>query len=150
MSHPQSSTKKIPGKIRTESRTKKSKSGKGAGILLRRKAGKAVNSPIKALSINYNFANSVVAEILDVSAKTLTRYQDNAKSLSAQQRDRIKIVESILAMGKRVLGSEEEVKNWLYRPVHSIENQRPIDLIVSESGRRRVESVLLQIEGGVY
>ena len=134
----------------SQTTTKKASGPKVAGIHFRRTAGKIVNSPIKALSVNYNFANSVVAEILDVSTKTLNRYQENSKALSAQQRDRIKIVESILAIGKRVLGSEVEVKHWLYRPVHSMENQRPIDLIVSESGRRRVENVLLQIEGGAY
>ena len=105
---------------------------------------------IKLLSNNYNFSATIFAEILDVSPKTFFRYQANTKGLSTQQKDRIGIVESILETGKRVLGNEEEVRHWLYRPVHSIENQRPIDLIVTESGRRRVENVLLQIEGGAY
>jgi putative toxin-antitoxin system antitoxin component (TIGR02293 family) len=105
---------------------------------------------IKSLADNYKFSASIIAEILDVSPKTFSRYQENAKGLSTQQKDRIEIVEVILATGKRVLGTEEEVRRWLYRPVHSIENQRPIDLIVSESGRRRVENVLLQLEGGAY
>lgn len=98
----------------------------------------------------YGFSNAVLAEILDVTTKTLSRYQANDKPLSTQQKDRIEMVESILALGVRVLGDEGEMKNWLSRPVYSIDNKRPIDLIVSESGRRRVENVLLQIEGGAY
>lgn len=121
-----------------------------AGIQRWTKMDSGVVNQIKSLASHYKLTASVAAEILDVSPKTYSRYLENAKPLSAQQKDRINIVESILRLGKRVLGSEIEVNRWLSRPVHSIENQRPIDLIVSESGRRRVENVLLQIEGGAY
>lgn len=105
---------------------------------------------ITDLSRDYDFTNSMVASILDVTTKTLSRYQESSKPLSIQQADRIRVVESILELGKHVLGTELEVKKWLHEPVLSLENQKPIDLIVTESGRRRVENVLLQIEGGVY
>lgn len=105
---------------------------------------------MKEFSAKYGFTNLVLAEILDVSLKTLSRYQANSKELSPQQKDRVEMVASILVLGKRILGDENEVKNWLNEQVYSIENQKPIDLIVSESGRRRVENVLLQIEGGAY
>ena len=60
------------------------------------------------------------------------------------------MVDSILNLGKRILGSDAEVKRWLHTPVHALENQKPIQLIVSESGRRRVENVLLMLEGGAF
>jgi putative toxin-antitoxin system antitoxin component (TIGR02293 family) len=118
------------------------------GLKAKLSKGSVILKQIESLSRDYDFTSSTVAEIPDVSQKTLSRYHENAKPLSAQQKDRIAVVETILELGKRVLGSEAEVKRWLFRPVHSIENQRPIDLIISESGRRRVENVLLQIEGG--
>jgi len=125
---------------------------------IRKAAAKSGNKPsadaltrsLKRLALEYDFTAKEVAEILDVTSKTLSRYQENAQPVSEQQADRINVVETILDLGKRVLGSEQEVKRWLHRPVHSLENQRPINLIVSESGRRRVENVLLQVEGGSY
>jgi putative toxin-antitoxin system antitoxin component (TIGR02293 family) len=146
MHHPPASTrKKASPPPKAEHKMKLSRNSAAIPIT---EAG--IAKQIKALSSRYSIAASVLAEILDVSPKTFSRYQGNAKALSFQQKDRIGIVQSILILGKRVLGTEEEVKRWLYRPVHSIENRKPIDLIVTESGRRRVENVLLQIEGGVY
>lgn len=124
--------------------------GAASGVHATARSSNAVVDQIRNLARNYNVTSSVAARILDVSPKTYSRYLENSKSLSDQQKDRLNVVASILQLGKRVLGNEEEVKKWLFRPVHSIENQRPIDLIVSESGRRRVENVLLQIEGGAY
>lgn len=117
-----------------------------------KKAAKAPGpaDQFRQLTETFDFTAKEVAAILDVTPKTLGRYRENAKPLSDQQVDRINVVESILEMGKRVLGDEEEVKRWLHRPVQALENQRPIDLMVSESGRRRVENVLLLIEGGAY
>jgi len=147
--------KKFPKEIRAVAArmlTKKVATGKDVVPVPATKAiSKSKTVPImNEFSEKYGFSNVVLAEILDVSLKTLSRYQANDKPLSVQQKDRIKMVESILELGKRVLGDESEVKSWLSRPVYSIENKKPIELIVSESGRRRVENVLLQIEGGAY
>ena len=139
MAQLQSATKKNPAQIKAVKKARPTKSSTSPII-----------AHLKDLSASFNITSSILAEILEVSPKTLTRYQENEKELSPQQKDRVEIVESIMELGKRVLGDEEEVRNWLRRPVHSIENQKPIDLITSESGRRRVENVLLQIEGGAF
>jgi len=124
--------------------------GKSKSVTVSPKIDAGIVKKIKSLSVTYSFPASTIARILDVSPKTYSRYLDSAAGYSIQQKDRIDIIGSILDVGKRVLGDEEEVKQWLYRPVHSIENQRPIDIIDTESGRRRIENVLLQIEGGAY
>jgi putative toxin-antitoxin system antitoxin component (TIGR02293 family) len=105
---------------------------------------------IRALTAGYDFTERDLAHILDVNKRTITRWKAKDESLSQQQMDRIRVLESILDLGKRVLGSENEVKLWLHSPVFSLEGQKPMELIKTESGRRRVENVLLQIEGGVY
>lgn len=139
MVRPRSTTKKNPAEIKLGKRARSMRSGASPII-----------AHLRDLSASFNITSSIMAEILEVSPKTLSRYRENEKELSPQQRDRVEIVESIMELGKRVLGDEDEVRNWLRRPVHSIENRRPIDLITSESGRRRVENALLQIEGGAF
>jgi putative toxin-antitoxin system antitoxin component (TIGR02293 family) len=105
---------------------------------------------VHALTSGFDFTDSDLAGILDVNKRTITRWRAQDARLSPQQIDRIAVLESILDLGKRVLGSENEVRLWLNSPVLALEGQKPIELIKTESGRRRIENVLLQIEAGVY
>ncbi len=121
---------------------------RGAKAVTSRHFGLAEN--IRVLTSRYSFSERDLAGILDVNKRTITRWKAQNGRKSLQQIDRIDVLQSILNLGKRVLGSENAVKLWLDSPVFSLEGQRPRDLIKTESGRRRVENVLLQIEGGVY
>lgn len=49
----------------------------------------------------------------------------------------------------KILGGVE-AKNWLYKPIPSLGNEVPLDLLDTEAGRRLVEQALLQIEHGDY
>src|SRR5437870_4557375 len=108
---------------------------------------RGVKKNIRTLT-EYGLTERDLASILDVNQRTISRWKAQSGRMSPQQIDRINVLESILDLGKRVLGSEDAVKLWLNSPVFSLEGQQPRDLISTESGRRRVENVLLQIEGG--
>jgi putative toxin-antitoxin system antitoxin component (TIGR02293 family) len=140
-------------------RARPPKSGKPAGVrrskpksgVERKKSGAfPLAGHIHSQTAGYGFIERDLAEILDVNKRTITRWKSQKVRLSAQQIDRIRVLESILALATSVLGSQDEVQRWLNSPVFSLEGQRPMDLIKTESGRRRVENVLLQIQGGVY
>ncbi len=108
---------------------------------------------VKELNASYALTLSDIADVLDVAPKTLTRWTKNkksTKSISKQKSDRLEILESILVLGKKVLGSEDELNRWLHNPVFALDGKKPIDLIKTESGRRRVEEALHQIEYGIY
>lgn len=105
---------------------------------------------LKELTDDYEMSVADVADVLDVTPKTLSRNKRKEGGFSYQQTDRLRVLDSILTLGRRVLGSEEEVKGWLRKSVFSLEGQKPIDLIKTESGRRRVEGVLHQIEHGIF
>jgi putative toxin-antitoxin system antitoxin component (TIGR02293 family) len=108
---------------------------------------------IKKLNERYSLTMVDIADVLDIAPKTLTRWtksKASSKVISQQKSDSLKILESILELGKQVLGSDEELNNWLHNPVFKLEGEKPIDLIKTESGRRKVEEVLHQIEYGIY
>ena len=113
-------------------------------------------SPVgKIREINERYALTVgdIAGVLDVATKTITRWtksKNGGSTLSAQKKDRLAVLESILKLGKKVLGSNEELNRWLHSPVFSLDGKKPVDMIKTESGRRRVEEVLHQIEYGIY
>ena len=104
---------------------------------------------IKELNERYALTIGDIAAVLDLSPKTISRWTKNKKStekISEQRSDSLYILE----LGKKVLGSEDELNNWLHNPVFALDGNKPIDLIKTESGRRRVEEALHQIEYGIY
>jgi putative toxin-antitoxin system antitoxin component (TIGR02293 family) len=109
---------------------------------------------IRELNERYALTIGDIADILDVAPKTLSRWakKNNKKSgvVSERKTDSLQILESILELGKKVLGSDEELNQWLHNPVFALDGKKPVDVIKTESGRRKVEEVLHQIEFGIY
>ena len=91
-----------------------------------------------------------LADVLEVTPKTLTRWKRKNEVLSPQQSDRVAVLESIFTLGEKVLGSREKIKEWIHQPVLYLNGGRPLDDLKTESGRRRVEEALHQIEFGMY
>jgi putative toxin-antitoxin system antitoxin component (TIGR02293 family) len=110
-------------------------------------------SKIRELNERYALTIGDIAGVLDVAPKTLTRWAKNktqAKLISQQKTDSLDILNSILKLGKKVLGSDDELNRWLHSSVFALGGKKPIDLIKTESGRRKVETALHQIEYGIF
>jgi putative toxin-antitoxin system antitoxin component (TIGR02293 family) len=105
---------------------------------------------VKQLSATFDLSVRDVAGVLDVAPKTISRWHGKDSALSEQQADRMMILKSIFDLGTRVLGSDENVKKWIREPIFSLDGQTPLALLKTESGRRRIESVLHQIEYGFF
>ncbi len=111
------------------------------------------SSRIRKINEKYALTISDIADVLDVAPRTLsrwTKHKKNPKSISERKTDSLKILESLLKLGEKVLGSENELNQWLHNPVFALDGEKPVDLIKTESGRRRVEEALHQIEYGIY
>ena len=104
----------------------------------------------EALGSHYDLSAKDFADVLEVTPKTLTRWRQKGEVLSPQQCDRVHVLESLLALGEKVLGSSENVKRWIHAPVLYLQGACPLDLLKTETGRRRVEEALRQIEYGMY
>jgi putative toxin-antitoxin system antitoxin component (TIGR02293 family) len=111
-------------------------------------AGISAVAVVNELEAEYSLSARDLADVLDITPKTFSRWKDREDAMSVQQADRIMIVLSILELGKSVLGSEGAVKKWIHEPVFSLDGKAPLDLIKTESGRRKVETALLQIRHG--
>jgi putative toxin-antitoxin system antitoxin component (TIGR02293 family) len=91
-----------------------------------------------------------LAEILEVSPKTLTRWIKTGERLSPQQTDRMARLETLFKHGEHVLGSRESVQRWLHAKVLYLDGKRPIELLKTESGREQVDEALGVIEWGMF
>lgn len=67
-----------------------------------------------------------------------------------QQLDSIEVLNEIVGLGERVLGTKDAFKFWLIQPAIDLNGNRGIDLISTESGRRQIEYTLHQIEFGQF
>lgn len=90
-----------------------------------------------------------MAEYIGVTYRT---YQRRAKKgmLEDAESAKVEMLDSLLGLGSRVLGSEEEARLWLTSPILSLGSDRPIDLLDTVKGYERVKNKLLQIEYGTY
>lgn len=105
---------------------------------------------VKELTVDFDLSVKDVAGVLDVTPKTFSRWRGRDNAMSEQQADRMMVLKSIFDLGRKVLGSDASVKKWIREPIFSLDGQTPLNLLKTESGRRRVESVLHQIEYGFF
>lgn len=81
-----------------------------------------------------------------VPKATLARY---ATRLNAAQSMRIARIASIWTEARRVWGSDEETRDFLFRPHQLLEGRRPIDVAIeNELGGQLVQDILGRLEYG--
>jgi putative toxin-antitoxin system antitoxin component (TIGR02293 family) len=90
-----------------------------------------------------------MAEYIGVTFRT---YQRRAKKgrLEDAESAKVEMLDSLLDLAKRVLGSQEEARQWLTSPILALSSERPINLLDTVKGYERVKNKLLQIEYGMY
>jgi putative toxin-antitoxin system antitoxin component (TIGR02293 family) len=85
-----------------------------------------------------------------ISPRTLKHRKARGENLSREETDRAVRVASVLALAEQVFGSEAKAMEWLRRCDESLGDRTPLSLLGTESGGRLVESLLWQIDEGVY
>lgn len=105
---------------------------------------------IKDLTDNFDISAKDMAGVLDITPKTFSRWKGRENPMSEQQADRMTILQAIFDLGRKVLGSDANVKKWIREPIFSLNGEIPLHLLKTESGRRRIESALHQIEYGFF
>lgn len=94
-------------------------------------------------------SKDVLAEnILDISVKTMFRYQKENKKLNARLSEIALKFVSLLNKGIEVFGDINSFRNWLNKPAYGLGNQIPIELLNTNTGMDLVEEELLRIEFG--
>ena len=95
------------------------------------------------------FAVKDILERLDIAPSTYKAKKKNKSLLDSSSTEKLMRLISVINLTSDILG-ENEAKEWLYKNISSLGNQKPIDLLDTEAGHRLVEQALLQIKYGVY
>ncbi len=93
---------------------------------------------------------SRLAKVVGISERTLSRRLVGRERLSAGESDRMVRLARILAMAGDVLGSSKKASLWLKSENRALHDERPLDLLDTDTGARAVETVLGRIAYGLY
>jgi putative toxin-antitoxin system antitoxin component (TIGR02293 family) len=88
------------------------------------------------------------ADLLDVSYKTITRYQKENKKLSPLQSEFILKTIALYNKGQKVFGSNESFANWLQKPAFGLGNKLPNTFITTVTGINYIIEELNRIAHG--
>ena len=94
--------------------------------------------------------DDVLADLLGVSQKTLSRARTAHARLDPVTSDRLYRVARIGALAIEVLEDEGRARNWLKQPQIGLGGRTPLSLLTTDVGGVEVEKLLLRIEHGVY
>lgn len=102
------------------------------------------NDMVQVADYDKDFA----AGLLDLSYKTVTRYQKEKKTFSPLQSEYIIKTITLFHKGGEVFGSIESFKKWLDKPAFGLGNIIPRNIITTVSGINFVMEELNRIERG--
>lgn len=89
-----------------------------------------------------------VAELLQVSPRTLSNYEREQKKLSASQSESVLKLISLHLEGRLVFGGSESFNTWLGKPSYGLQGKVPADLLLTSGGISLVHEEVLRIAYG--
>jgi putative toxin-antitoxin system antitoxin component (TIGR02293 family) len=95
-----------------------------------------------------NYDKDYAADLLDVSYKTITRYQKENKKLSPLQSEFILKTIVLYNKGEKVFGSHQSFANWLNKPAFGLGNRFPNSFITTVTGINYIIDELNRIAYG--
>lgn len=85
-----------------------------------------------------------------ISPRTLKHRKARREPLSHEETDRVVRVARIIALAENVFGNRDKALRWLRSKDDHINERTPLSMLHTESGGRLVESMLWQIDEGIY
>jgi putative toxin-antitoxin system antitoxin component (TIGR02293 family) len=95
-----------------------------------------------------SYDKDYAADLLDVSYKTITRYQKENKKLSPLQSEFILKTIVLYNKGEKVFGSHKSFTNWLQKPAFGLGNRVPNTFITTVTGINYIVDELNRIAHG--
>lgn len=89
-----------------------------------------------------------LAGLMNVSLKTLLRYKQQNKKLSATKSERVLKLIALYKKGNEIFGDTLSFRRWLDKPAYGLGNMTPIDLMHTSGGIDLIQEELLRIEFG--
>jgi len=89
-----------------------------------------------------------MADLMNVSLKTLLRYKQQNKKLSAAKSERVLKLIALYKKGEEIFGNASEFHKWLDEPSYGLGEMVPFDLMHTSGGIDLIMEELKRIEFG--
>lgn len=89
-----------------------------------------------------------LADLLNVSVKTMQRYQKENKNLNPLNSEMVLKFIALFKQGLVIFGLKKAFLNWLDKPAIGLGNNHPYDLLKTSNGIDLVNDELIRIEYG--
>jgi putative toxin-antitoxin system antitoxin component (TIGR02293 family) len=105
---------------------------------------------LRELAKELHMDRQVVAAVIGIPVRTLSRRLSSRSRLSPLESDRTVRFARVVAQAKDTFDDLSKAATWLQTPNRVLKGQRPIDLLDTDAGVQQVETVLGRIAYGVY
>jgi putative toxin-antitoxin system antitoxin component (TIGR02293 family) len=109
--------------------------------------------PVKtlpALAEELDVERRILAKVVGISDRTLSRRLASGSKLSAEESDRTMRVARVMAQATDTFGNAEKAAHWLKAPNRVMDGETPLSLLDTDAGVKWVETILGRIAWGVY
>lgn len=93
-------------------------------------------------------ADEELAQVLEISPRSLLRLRASTKRLPADTSDRLYALSRLYALAEDIFGDRETALGWLREPQFALGNERPSEWLRDEYGREQVRALLERIRHG--
>ena len=106
--------------------------------------------PVSAIEFILDSGRLTLAELdrIVLPRKTLM-HRRKLGALTPEQSDRLVRVARLIAAAEETFGSPDKAHAWLRRPTTALAGEKPLDLLDTDEGARRVETLLGRIGHGI-
>lgn len=116
-------------------------------LVSRAKHGVPVSAFFDLIELS-NLTKQELASLLDVSFKTIQRYQKEGKKMNALNSEQLLKMISLYQKAEEVFGSLESFNRWLRKPAAGLGNEIPLSLMETSGGIDLIYDELSRIEYG--
>ena len=86
---------------------------------------------------------------LVVKPRTLSHRRDRGQPLSIDESDRAVRVVRIIQQATDAFGDKDKAMRWLRKPKRRFDGRAPMDMLLTETGGRLIEEMLIQVDEGM-
>jgi putative toxin-antitoxin system antitoxin component (TIGR02293 family) len=87
---------------------------------------------------------------LVISPRTLQHRKARGERLDNDEADRVVRIVRVISLAEQIFGNPEKALRWLRQPDDRLDNRTRLSMLRTDSGGRLVESLLWQIDEGIY
>lgn len=118
-------------------------------LVNRAQNGISVSAFFDLLKIS-ELTSTELSSLLNVSYKTMQRYQKENKKLSALNSEQILKMIALYQKAEEIFGDLSSFNRWLRKPAHGLGGHKPLQFMQTPGGIDLIYEELLKIEFGAF